>query len=199
RSTRSSLSTSISRIPCGAYSFSSALISEDLPVPREPVSSTLFAGRRCTNWRVLRSIARFCSSTCFRSSSRIGATCRTGCSPACTPKAVGRRRQRQAIAASQSGAGAEPNSCSKRPSSDSARSTTRASAAGSTPARGSGSVVGIDRHVVVREIAGPDRRRCASAPQHDPHVDLGLLHHPLAVLLAILRVPPAARRHVHVV
>ena len=44
---------------------------DDLPVPREPVSSTLFAGSPATNCRVLASIARFCSSTATRSSSRI--------------------------------------------------------------------------------------------------------------------------------
>ena len=40
-----------------AYLLSSAFTSDDLPVPRAPVSSTLFAGRPCTNWRV------FCSTS----------------------------------------------------------------------------------------------------------------------------------------
>ena len=34
-----------------------AFTSDDLPVPREPVSSTLFAGNPATNWRVLASIS----------------------------------------------------------------------------------------------------------------------------------------------
>ncbi len=45
RSTRSALSTSMSRRPFAAYFASIAFTSDDLPVPREPVSSTLFAGR----------------------------------------------------------------------------------------------------------------------------------------------------------
>ena len=57
RSTRSSLSTSIRRRPLRRVAREHALISDDLPVPRAPVSSTLLAGRPATNWRVLRSIA----------------------------------------------------------------------------------------------------------------------------------------------
>src|SRR5690606_39981261 len=114
---------------------------------------------------------------------------------------------RNATAASQSGAGAGPSSCSTRPSSDSARETTRASAAASTrsrasrpaPLRESGSVVGIDRHVLVREIAGPDHGRRVAAAEDDAHLDLRVSHHALAVLLAILRMASAARGDVHVV
>ena len=57
RSTRSCFSTSIRRRPCSAYLLSSALTSDDLPVPRAPVSSTLLAGLPSTNWRV------FCSTS----------------------------------------------------------------------------------------------------------------------------------------
>ena len=42
------------RRPLPAYFASIALTSDDLPVPREPVSSTLLAGKPATNWRVLR-------------------------------------------------------------------------------------------------------------------------------------------------
>ena len=42
-----------------AYAFRQALISDDLPVPRAPVSSTLLAGCLCTNWRVFCSISAF--------------------------------------------------------------------------------------------------------------------------------------------
>ena len=46
---RSTLSTSIIRKPESAYSLSSALISDDFPVPRDPHKSTLLAGSRLTN------------------------------------------------------------------------------------------------------------------------------------------------------
>jgi hypothetical protein len=80
RSTMSALSTSIRRRPCDAYSFRQALMSEDLPVPRAPVSSTLLAVAPCTNCSVLRWIFSFWASISFRSSSRICATWRTGSS-----------------------------------------------------------------------------------------------------------------------
>ena len=60
RSTRSVLSTSIRRSPRGANSFRQALISELLPVPRAPVSSTLLAPWPATNCSVLRSSRSFC-------------------------------------------------------------------------------------------------------------------------------------------
>ena len=63
RSTRSLLSTSIRRSPRGANSFRQALISELLPVPRAPVSSTLLAPLPATNCSVLRSSRSFCGST----------------------------------------------------------------------------------------------------------------------------------------
>ena len=78
RSTRSALSTSIRRRPCGANSFRQALISELLPVPRAPVSSTLLAPWPATNCSVLRSSRSFCGSTSTRSARRIVATWRTG-------------------------------------------------------------------------------------------------------------------------
>ena len=70
RSTRSALSTSIRRRPCGANSCRQALISELLPVPRAPVSSTLLAGRPATNCAVLARRRSFCASTSFRLSQR---------------------------------------------------------------------------------------------------------------------------------
>ena len=63
RSTMSLLSTSIRRRPCGANSFRQALISELLPVPRAPVSSTLLAALPATNCSVLRTMRSFCAST----------------------------------------------------------------------------------------------------------------------------------------
>lgn len=55
KSTRSALSTSISRGLQGAKAFRQALMREDLPVP-PPVSSTLLALRPATNCAVLRCI-----------------------------------------------------------------------------------------------------------------------------------------------
>ena len=70
RSGRWLLSTSITRRPRPAYSASSALISDDLPVPRAPVSSTLLAGRPARNCSVLRTISAFWRSMSFRSARR---------------------------------------------------------------------------------------------------------------------------------
>jgi hypothetical protein len=65
------LSTSISLRPFAPNSASAAFTSELLPVPRAPVSSTLFAGRPATNWAVFSRRRRFCSSMSFRSAKRI--------------------------------------------------------------------------------------------------------------------------------
>jgi hypothetical protein len=46
-------------------------MSDDLPVPRAPVSSTLLAGLPSTNCRVLRSIFSFWTSISFSASSDI--------------------------------------------------------------------------------------------------------------------------------
>ncbi len=56
------------------------VFSDDLPVPRAPVSNTLLAGLPSTNWRVLRSIFSFWTSISFSASSGICATWRTGSS-----------------------------------------------------------------------------------------------------------------------
>jgi hypothetical protein len=55
------------------------LISDDLPVPRAPVSSTLFAGALRTNCRVFCSISPFWRSMLQRSSSDNGDRFGTGC------------------------------------------------------------------------------------------------------------------------
>jgi hypothetical protein len=72
------LSTSIRRSPRGANSLRTALISELFPVPRAPVSSTLFARWPAMNCAVLRSRRSFWGSTSTSESSRIDATWRTG-------------------------------------------------------------------------------------------------------------------------
>ena len=53
-------------------------------------------------------------------------------------------------------------------------------------------VVGVDLDVVVAQVAGPDRRRVRPAVQVDADRDLALLHHALAVFLAIGRAAAAA-------
>jgi hypothetical protein len=45
--------------PASRIALKTALISDDLPVPREPQSSRLLAPRPARNWRVLRSISAF--------------------------------------------------------------------------------------------------------------------------------------------
>src|ERR1700750_3303469 len=71
--------------------------------------------------------------------------------------------------------------------------------AASTGSRTSRPVVGVDADVVGAEVARPDRRRSAAAGEVDAHGDLALLHHPLAVLLAVARPPAAALDDVDVV
>src|SRR5690606_6740131 len=193
RSTRSSLSTSIRRRPCGWYSLRQALMSDDLPVPSEPVSSTLLAGRPSTNWRVLRSTAAFCSSMLWRSSRRMGESVRTGSRMPSDPNTWRLRRQRNATAPFQSGGpGGAGNSASTR--------STRAWARTSSSARAfSGAVVGIDRNVVVREVAGPDGGGESAASERDPDGDLGLLHDAPAVGFAVVRMDAAGRGDVDIV
>ena len=74
KSTKSDLSTSIKRRPMCEYSFKHALMSEDLPVPREPLKSTLFAPKPCTNCNVLRASLSFCASISLRSENLKGAS-----------------------------------------------------------------------------------------------------------------------------
>jgi hypothetical protein len=77
----------------GAYSFRQALISEDLPVPRAPVSSTLLAGQALHELRVLRWIASFWTSISFRSARRMAPRWRTGSSAAVARCACGSARR----------------------------------------------------------------------------------------------------------
>ena len=66
RAARSCLSTSIRRRPRSAYSCSRALMSEDLPVPRAPVSRALLAGRSARNCSVLRTRRWVCGLMAHR-------------------------------------------------------------------------------------------------------------------------------------
>src|SRR6185437_2883480 len=177
RSTRSALSTSMSRRPFAAYRASIAFTSELLPVPREPVSRTLLAGSLETNWRVLRSIACFCASIATRSASAIECGCGTPCR---YPRPL-RLRQRAAVTRFQSGSGAAGgSSASTRASTASARRTSASSAC-------SRAVVGIDRYVVVREVAGPHFGARRTAAEEDGEVDVAFRHHALAVGLGVRR------------
>ena len=69
---RSLLSTSISRRPLAPYSCSNALTNDDLPVPRDPVSRTLLAGRPARNCSVLRtSLAVWLSTAARRDNGKV--------------------------------------------------------------------------------------------------------------------------------
>jgi len=63
----------------------------------------------------------------------------------------------------------------------------------------SGTVVGVDAHVLMREVAGPDGGRRIATRQFHADRDLALLHHALAVLFLVIRVAPAVLRHPDVV
>src|SRR5258705_9607467 len=191
-STRSALSTSIRRRPFTAYLTSIALISDDLPVPREPVRRTLFAGKPATNCRVFASIARFCSSTATRWSRRI----EWGCSTGCRYPRPARLRQRKAVALQSGGAACGGSIASTRSRMLSRRAKslpTSLAEATSAP------IVGIDADVFVRKIAGPDRRRRVAASQRHAHRDLVVLHHALARALGVRRRARALRDDLDIV
>src|SRR4030095_11047496 len=191
RSVRSALSTSISRSPFAPYFASIAFTSDDLPVPRDPVSSTLFAGNPATNCRVLRSMTSFWSSTATRSSRRI--TCGwpiSGRYP--RPPLL---RQRAAVTRVQSGSGANGgSSASTRSSTPSARAISAARSSLMLRA-----VVGIDGDVLVRKVARPHSGRRLAATEIHADADFVLLHDALAVLFAIAGGAAAAVDHQHVV
>src|SRR5882672_1337105 len=192
RSTRSCFSTSINRRPLEAYLLSSALIREDLPVPRAPVSSTLLAGSPSTNCRVFCSTRSFWASMPWRSRSAMRCTFRTG-SIWPLPLFL---RQRKAVEAFQSVGGAScGNSRSSRASTASACLIIFA-ASFMLILR---TIFSIDRHIIVRQIASPYRRRCRAPVERNPHRDLGLLHHARAVRLAVVGAAAAVLRHQHVI
>src|SRR3990167_10706335 len=65
--------------------------------------------------------------------------------------------------------------------------------------RRSAAIVGVDRHIVVRQVAGPHRGRGGATGQTHPDGDLGLLHHALAIGLLVLGTAATLGDHVHVV
>src|SRR5262249_22185449 len=156
---------SISRRPCLEYLFSKPFTIEDLPVPRAPVRSTLFAGLPSMNWRAFCSTRSICLSMPRRSESLILCTWRTGCSqPAAALFTVPRRPdagQGTATLASQSVCGAGGgSSCSSRCRIFS-RSLLKVGAL--RP------IFGVDFHVVEREVATPHLRLGLAAVQHRPY------------------------------
>src|SRR3546814_19353969 len=64
---------------------------------------------------------------------------------------------------------------------------------------GSGTIVGVDADVLVREVAGIDGFAGLAARQRDADADLGLLHHALAVGFLVVGVAAAVARHQPVV
>src|SRR5687768_9114493 len=192
RSTSSCFSTSISLRPLGAYLPSSALMREDLPVPRAPVSSTLLAGWPSTNCRVFCSTSVFWESMPCRSRSAMRCTCLTG-SIRPLPFFL---RQRNAIDAPQSGGGASAgSSCSNRATRPSARLISLVASLMLILR----TIFRVDRHIIVREVASPYRRRRRAAVEDHAHGDLGLLHHPRPVGLAVVGAASAVPHDQHVV
>ena len=158
RSTRSPLSTSISRRPFAAYLTSIALTSDDLPVPREPVSSTLFAGKPATNWRVFASIDALLLVD--RRPGRRGGS-RADAATACRDTRARRAcaSETRAHASSRDrGGGARQQRLDALEHRLGARERARQRFA-FWLAQLSAAVVGVDADVFVREIAGPHGRR----------------------------------------
>src|SRR5207248_11753827 len=60
-------------------------------------------------------------------------------------------------------------------------------------------VIRVDRNIIVRQIASPHSRPRAAAAEIDAYGDFVLLHHALAVLLAIRRAAGAAINDVDVI
>src|SRR5690606_3254237 len=175
-----------------------ALTSELLPVPRAPVIRTLFAGLFCRNCRVLRSMMSFWRSMWCRSDRSMRATWRTASSQPRAP----RLRHRYAWADQSISGGAAGSQASSWASTRSARwmSTEKSVAVTSVSgAWSSGTVVGIDADIVVREVAGVHGFGGLPAPQGDAHLDLGLLHDTLAVGFLVVGIAAAVARHQHVV
>src|SRR5688572_23249627 len=191
RSTSSCFSTSISRKPLGAYLASSALMREDLPVPRAPVSSTLLAGWPSTNCRVFCSTSAFWESMPCRSRSAMRCTCLTG-SIRPLPFFL---RQRNAIDASQSGSGASAGSSrSSRETSPSACSISLVASLMLILR----TILRVDRHIIVRQVASPYRRRRRAAVEDDPHRDFGLFHDPRPVGLPVVGAASAVFHDQHI-
>ena len=190
RSTRSALSTSMRRNPLPAYFASIAFTSEDLPVPRDPVSRTLLAGKpRDELPRVpvddallvidgdeLVELDRMRMRDCLQIAAARALAPARGSDALPVGIGCGFRKQRL----------------------DAREYALRARATGRR-APSSTSVVGVDRHVVVREVARPHRRRRLAAAEVDADRDLLLLHDALAILLAIGGRSTAAIDHEHVV
>src|SRR6185503_19528352 len=189
RSTRSFFSTSIRRSPCFEYLLSSPFTSDDLPVPRAPVSSTLFAGLPSMNWRVFCSTRSICLSMPRRSESLIRCTWRTGCSQPEAPRRPA-LRQRKAMLAFQSVAGGGGGrSCSSRfRICSSSLLTLRLR-----------SVLGVDSHVIEREVASPHRRVGLAAVEHHAHGEFGLAHCGYPLLVPIGGMASTILRHQHLI
>src|SRR5262249_14369285 len=192
RSMRSCFSTSMTRSPCLWNLLSTALTSDDFPVPRAPVRSVLLAVRPSTNCRVFCSISAFWLSTPCRSDRRMRCTFATGWMY--PPRAL--LRHRNAMLALQStGREAGGSSFSLR----SSRASPFVISFSSSDMRSLGPVLGVDGNVFVREVAGPHRGRGLAAVEHDAHSDLALRHRALAVFLAVRGRAPSGIRDLHVV
>src|SRR4029453_2666991 len=78
----------------------------------------------------------------------------------------------------------------------SSRASTAAISAGESALA---AIVGIDRNVVMRKVAGPDARRRLAAAERNRYGDLILFHHTLSVHLGVRQRAPTPIDHGHVV
>src|SRR3954464_10697923 len=188
RSTRSFFSTSIRRSACLLYLLRSPFTIDDLPVPRAPVRSTLFAGRPSRNWRVFCSTRSICFSMPRRSARRMRCTWRTGCRYPAAPRRL-LARQRKAMLAVQSVGTLGRGRISASRCRISSRSLFTADA--SRP------IFRIDFHVVEREVAGPHGGTRLPPVQEHANAELRLLHRRDSVCLAIGRIAGTRNRNPH--
>src|SRR3954465_946647 len=189
---RSFFSTSISRRPLVEYLFSSPLTIEDLPVPRAPVRSTLFAGLPSRNCLVFCSTLALGAPMPRRSESLMRCTWRTGCNQPAAPRRPA-LRQRKATLAFQSVAGGGGGSSVSSRCRIFSSSLLKSRLCASRP------VFGVDFHVVKREVASPHRSIRLAPAEHHPHREFRLLHHRHALLVLVGGMPSTSRSDEHLV
>src|SRR6266853_3635457 len=190
---RSCFSTSIRRRLWRWNLSSTALTSEDFPVPRAPVRSALLAVRPSTNWRVFCSISAFWLSTPWRSESRMRCRFVTGW---INPWREVLRQRKATPACQSTGRDADGSSVSTRSRSASPRLISRSISDIGAPL---GPVSRVDSNVIARQIAGPHRGRRQPAVEHDAYRDLAFRNDPLSVLFTVGRGATAVLRHQHLV
>ncbi len=192
RSVKSALSTSMSRRPLLPYLASIALTSDDLPVPRDPGEQHVVGGKAGDELacvlvdRMLLIVDRdelVEADEGADAGPPAGTRGRSACASA--------RRLTLAQLGSATGGG---SMASTRSSTASARAISALKSLLTLR-----TVIGVDRDVIVREVARPDRGRGVAAAECDANADLVLLHHALAIFFAITRGTAAVVNDQHVV